>query len=89
MCLNAICILNEDRVLAKCKYRVTEQSTLTIRYVISYLHRVVFFFLDGWSTVNREFEDMPTTKTQILSLMKSIRTVVKCKLLVASLEPKV
>ncbi|XP_025190619.1 immediate early response 3-interacting protein 1 [Melanaphis sacchari] len=57
LCLNAICILNEDRVLAKY----------------------------GWSTVNREFEDIPTTKTQILSLMKSIRTVVKYPLIIFNL----
>lgn len=34
---------------------------------------------DGWSTSAREFDDTPTVKTQILSLMKSIRTVVKCE----------
>ncbi|KAF0764643.1 immediate early response 3-interacting protein 1 [Aphis craccivora] len=57
LCLNAICILNEDRVLAKY----------------------------GWSTVNREFEDTPSTKTQILALMKSIRTVVKYPLIIFNL----
>ncbi|XP_025421488.1 immediate early response 3-interacting protein 1 [Sipha flava] len=57
LCLNAICILSEERVLAKY----------------------------GWSTVNRDFDDAPTTKTQILSLMKSIRTVVKYPLIIFNL----
>ncbi|VVC40257.1 Yos1-like [Cinara cedri] len=54
LCLNAICILSEERVLAKY----------------------------GWSNVNNDFQDIPTTKTQIVSLMQSIRTVVKYPLII-------
>lgn len=47
--------------------------------VFTIIDGVLFLIsIDGWSSVNREFEDFPSTKTQILSLMKSIRTVVKC-----------
>ncbi|XP_050441189.1 immediate early response 3-interacting protein 1 [Adelges cooleyi] len=57
LCLNAVCILNEERVMAKY----------------------------GWSTVNQDFQDTTSAKMQILTLIKSIRTVVKYPLIIINL----
>lgn len=55
LCLNAVCVLHEERFLAKI----------------------------GWSSVNQVqgFGEPPTMKTQMLNLVRSIRTVAKIPLL--------
>lgn len=53
LCVNAICVLHEERFLAKF----------------------------GWSADQRGFEDSPGVKTQILNLIRSIRTVMRIPLI--------
>ncbi|VDH99761.1 immediate early response 3-interacting protein 1-like [Mytilus galloprovincialis] len=53
LCLNAVCILHEERFLAKI----------------------------GWGTDQRGFGEDPGMKTQILNLIRSIRTVMRIPLI--------
>lgn len=53
LCLNAVCILHEERFLAKI----------------------------GWGTDQRGFGEAPTAKTQLLHLIRSIRTVMRIPLI--------
>jgi len=53
LCLNAICVLHEERFLAKL----------------------------GWSTDQRGFGEAPGAKTQMLNLIRSIRTVMRIPLI--------
>ncbi|XP_029163953.1 immediate early response 3-interacting protein 1 [Nylanderia fulva] len=55
LCLNAVCILNEERFLAKVGWA-------------------------SWQNV-QGFGEPPTAKTQILNLVKSIRTVMRVPLI--------
>ncbi|EFN75277.1 immediate early response 3-interacting protein 1 [Harpegnathos saltator] len=55
LCLNAVCVLNEERFLAKVGWA-------------------------SWQNV-QGFGEPPTAKTQILNLIKSIRTVMKVPLI--------
>lgn len=40
---------------------------------------ILFFFLVGWGTDQRGFGEDPGMKTQILNLIRSIRTVMRSK----------
>jgi hypothetical protein len=53
LCLNAVCILHEERFLAKI----------------------------GWGTEQRGFGEAPGVKTQIVNLVRSIRTVMRFPLI--------
>jgi len=53
LCLNAVCLLHEQRFLAKL----------------------------GWGADQRGFGEAPTAKTQILNLIRSIRTVMRIPLI--------
>ncbi|XP_014474386.1 PREDICTED: immediate early response 3-interacting protein 1 [Dinoponera quadriceps] len=55
LCLNAVCVLNEERFLAKVGWA-------------------------SWQNV-QGFGESPTPKTQMLNLIKSIRTVMKVPLI--------
>ena len=74
LCLNAVCVLHEERFLAKCKlkdYRVFLLKAPT--------HLILFLFIVGWgsSSVQQSAFEPPTMKSQALNLIRSIRTVVK------------
>ncbi|XP_069137610.1 immediate early response 3-interacting protein 1-like [Argopecten irradians] len=53
LCLNAVCVLHEERFLAKI----------------------------GWGTDQRGFGEDPSMKTQLLNLIRSIRTVMRIPLI--------
>ncbi|XP_060071163.1 immediate early response 3-interacting protein 1-like [Ylistrum balloti] len=53
LCLNAVCVLHEERFLAKF----------------------------GWGTDQRGFGEDPSMKTQLLNLIRSIRTVMRIPLI--------
>ncbi|XP_074651443.1 immediate early response 3-interacting protein 1-like [Tubulanus polymorphus] len=53
LCLNAVCVLHEERFLAKI----------------------------GWATDHRGFGEAPGMKTQIMNLIRSIRTVMRIPLI--------
>lgn len=75
--VNAIAILNEQRFLKK--------STSFFQLLISYIHRL---FSVGWGTENVQqgaayyqgsYAEPQSTKAQIINLVNSVRTVMRCK----------
>lgn len=79
--VNAICILHEERFLAKGK------ATLNHNYVyrrefkaFSYLNKDVFSLV-GWGGEQvQAYGSGPSVKSQILNLIRSVRTVMRSKL---------
>lgn len=73
LCLNAICILHEERFLAK-------GSTIHRRIPTWISHRFFSGTISvGWGSNAQVhgFGEQPTPKTQLLNLFRSIRTVAK------------
>lgn len=79
LCLNAVCVLHEERFLAKCK-----SSQLSTSLIKVPTHNIKLIFLVGWgsSPVQQQGFEPPTVKSQILNLVRSIRTVVKSKMFI-------
>lgn len=74
LCLNAICVLHEERFLAKCKFFVihrTQNFQLTKFLLLVGL---------GVTSAQQNAFEPPTMKSQALNLIRSIRTVVKSEL---------
>lgn len=76
LCLNAVCILHEERFLAKGNKQLVCQFWDKI-----YSNHFNFYaFSVGWgaNSAMQSFGE-PTTKAQLLNLIRSIRTVAKSK----------
>jgi immediate early response 3-interacting protein 1 len=79
LCLNAVCVLHEERFLAKCKFiKFPTNKCSNSSKIYKIFHNL---FLVGWGSANIQQQafEPPTVKTQILNLVRSIRTVVKSK----------
>jgi immediate early response 3-interacting protein 1 len=74
LCLNAVCVLHEERFLAKC--RICAFELLFRKSSNSF---IFILFLVGWgvASVQQQQFEPPTMKSQALNLIRSIRTVVK------------
>lgn len=72
LCLNAVCILHEERFMAK--------GNIEIK--ICYLLLIHFLLIVGWGTSAhvQGFGESASTKAQLLNLIRSIRTVAKSNL---------
>lgn len=78
LCLNAICILHEERFLAKGMYCIV--VLLTALFTV-FRNLPIHNISVGWGANSQVhgFGEPPTTKTQMLNLFRSIRTVAKSK----------
>lgn len=83
LCLNAVCILHEERFLAKCKFFKNGKKSINFQLIKISLINIYFslIILVGWgaSNIQQQSFEPPTVKAQMLNLVRSIRTVVKSK----------
>ena len=77
LCLNAVCILHEERFLVKSRFIIKKTNLIVIHKKTNFL-----FFIVGWSSGQsvQGFGEPPSVKSQMLNLIRSIRTVAKSKL---------
>lgn len=68
LCLNAVCVLHEERFLAKGWY--------SYKFQVSILKHLDILVGWGGQQMHQEF-GQPTAKAQMLNLIRSIRTVAK------------
>jgi len=72
LCLNAVCILHEERFLAKCKFSYSIFASNATMF------NFLAHFLVGWGRqAGQQDFGAPTAKDQVLNLIRSIRTVAK------------